>query len=324
MTSERSGLRFGVDLITFFHPSFWKLDGREQFTDRAAQDPRWFWDTMLDGVAAAGIQDIEITFAPADYTTATAAYGSVDGFSRALGDRGLGVVSGYFGDLERAGSLNPATEAAIIDSARRYAEFLAATGGKYLVTGLPMRKSRGDRPASFVDMASALPVAEVINKVGAATQDFGIQVALHTESHSVFWTPRDIDLFMLLTDPIYVSMCPDTGHIAVGGADPVHVTSRHRERLVIAHWKDASGPVPAGLTIDEGIYERQAAYFRRTGTGVVDWFGWSRLLREIGYNGCTLLELDAVEDPVTEMTLARDFVTTALSRFYPAAEPIRR
>jgi hypothetical protein len=49
------------------------------------------------------------------------------------------------------------------------------------------------------------------------------------------------------------------------------------------------------------------------GAGVVDWFG---CYKEIGYNGCTLLELDAVEDPVTEMTLARDFVATALSRFY--------
>jgi inosose dehydratase len=320
VTTERSGLRFGVDLITFLHPTFWKLDDREQITAQAAQDPRWFWDNMLDGVAAAGIQDIEITFKPADYTTAIAAYGSVDGFRRALGDRGLGVVSSYFGDLEAAGKVNAETEASIVDSARKYAEFLAATGAKYLVTGLPMRKSRNDRPASFVDMASALPIADVLNKVGAATQEFGIQTALHTEAHSVFWQPRDIDLFMLLTDPLYVSMCPDTGHIALGGADPVHVMTRHRERLVIAHWKDASGPVPAGLTIDEGIYAEQASYFRRAGTGVVDWFGWSRLLQDIGYNGCTLLELDAVEDPITEMTLARDFVTTALSRFYSAAD----
>jgi inosose dehydratase len=319
VTSERSDLRFGVDLITFFHPAFWKLDGREQLAEQASRDPRWFWDTMLDGVAAAGIQDIEITFPPADYATATAAYGSVDGFSQALRERGLGIVSGYFGDLEHAGALDAAGQSAVIDSARRYAEFLAETGGKYLVTGMPMRRTRGERPASFVDLTTAAPIADLVNRVGAATQEAGVEVALHTESHSVFWTPRDIDLFMLLTDPMYVAMCPDTGHIALGGGDPVHVMDRHRERLVIAHWKDASGPVPLGLPIDEGIFERQASYFRRTGTGVVDWFGWSRLLREIGYTGCTLLELDAAEDPITEMRLARDFVATALSRFYSSA-----
>jgi inosose dehydratase len=316
VTNVQPGLRFGVDLITFFHPTFWKLDSREELTARANEDPRWFWDTMLDGVAAAGIHDIEITFAPADYITAIKAYGSVDGFIQALNERGLGVVSGYFGDLEHADSLDEAAEQAIVDSAHEYAEFLAATGGKYLVTGMPMRKTRGERPATFVDIAAATPVADVVNRIGAATQEHGVQLAMHTEAHSVFWTPRDIDLFMLLTDPMYVSMCPDTGHIALAGADPVRVMDRHRDRLVIAHWKDASGPVPLGLPIDEEIFARQAAYFRRTGTGVVDWFGWSRLLQEIGYSGCTLLEVDAVEDPVTEMTLAREFVTTALSRFY--------
>jgi inosose dehydratase len=315
VTSEQPGLRFGVDLITFFHPAFWKLDSRKQLAEQAARDPRWFWDTMLDGVAAAGIQEIEITFPPADYLTAITAYGSADEFTQALRGRGLGIVSGYFGDLEHASSLDPATAEAIIASARQYAEFLAAAGGRFLVTGLPMRKTRGDRPASFVDLATAAPIADLVNQIGAATQESGIQVALHTESHSVFWTPRDIDLFMLLTDPMYVSMCPDTGHIALSGADPVKVMDRHRDRLVIAHWKDASGPVPAGLPIDEGIFDRQGAYFRRTGTGVVDWFGWSRLLQEIGYRECTLLELDAAQDPIGEMRLARDFVTTALSRF---------
>jgi hypothetical protein len=53
---------------------------------------------------------------------------------------------------------------------------------------------------------------------------------------------------------------------------------------------------------------------------VVDWFGWSRLLQQIGYSGCALLELDAVEDPIAEMTQAREFVTTALSRFYATAD----
>jgi len=272
---------------------------------------------MLDGVAAAGIHDIEITFEPADYSTAIRAYGSVDGFKEALASRGLGVVSGYFGGLESAASIEGTAADAIIGAAREHAEFLAAVGGKFLVTGMPMRRTRGERPASFVDLAAAAPVAELVNQIGAATLDSGIQVALHTESHSVFWTSRDVDLFMLLTDPMYVSLCPDTGHLALAGADPAHVASRHRERLVIAHWKDASGPVPLGLPIDEHIFERQASYFRRTGTGVVDWFAWSRLLQEIRYNGCTLLELDAVEDPIGEMTAARDFVETALQRFYP-------
>jgi inosose dehydratase len=318
-----SGLRFGVDLITFYHPRFWDLDSREEFADRAGKDPSWFWSKLLDAVGEAGIQDLELTFAPGDHTSAETAFGGPIEFRKELESRGMGVVSEYFGELEYCPDpLDPAEQAKVVEAASRYAESLAAMDAEFLVVGMPLRKSRNERPASFVDLEYAKPLADLVNQIGAATQDHGIQSALHTESHSVFWTPRDVDLFMMLTDPMYVAMCPDTGHIALAGADPVHLMSRHRERLVIGHWKDAIGPVPLGLPIDEGIFERQAAYFTRVGTGVVDWFGWSRLLQEIQYRGCTLLELDAVEDPVREMTLARQFIETSVARFY-ASWPVR-
>jgi hypothetical protein len=52
---------------------------------------------------------------------------------------------------------------------------------------------------------------------------------------------------------------------------------------------------------------------------VVDWFARSSMLQEIRYDSCTLLELDAVEDPIGEMTAARDFVEVALRRSYHTA-----
>jgi inosose dehydratase len=324
MTQSQPEPRFGVDLITFFHPSFWKLDDGLTLEEKAAKDPTWVWDTMLDAVAAAGITDLELTFAPADPETAAAAYDGLAGFRSALDSRGLGVVSGYFSGLEHAADPTDArTRDEILAAADRYAEFLAAVGGRYLVTGLPMRTTRGVRPATFVDLAHATPIADLVNRIGETTLAHGILTALHTESHSVFWTPRDVDLFMLLTDPMYVGMCPDTGHIALGGADPVHLMDRHRERLAIAHWKDAVGPVPLGLPIDEDIFDRQSGYFRRAGAGVVDWFGWTRLLQQVGYSDTVLLELDAVADPVGEMQAARRYLTAVASSLdpRPGAEP---
>jgi inosose dehydratase len=318
MTNTRREPRFGVDLITFFHPSFWELDDGVGLEEKAGKDPAWVWDKMLDAVAAAGITDLELTFAPADYDTALAAYGDVAGFRAALDARGLGVVSGYFSGLEKSsGPVDARIQSEILESADRYARFLAAVGGRYLVTGLPMRTTRGTSPASFVDLAYAGPVADVVNRIGETTLAHGILTTLHTESHSVFWTPRDVDLFMLLTDPMYVGMCPDTGHIALAGADPAHLIDRHRDRLAIAHWKDAVGPVPLGMTIDEGIFERQAGYFRRAGAGVVDWFGWTRLLKQVGYSDTILLELDAVADPVSEMQDARRYLTAVAASLDP-------
>ena len=316
MTSTPPDLTFGVDLCTFFHPVFWGVADRAELAAKAGAEPAWFWERTLDALVEAGISALELTFPPADHRSAIAAYGSIEGFQQALRARNLTVVSGYFGDLEHSvDPLDPENQEAILASADEHAEFIHACGGGYLVVGLPMRRRRPGTPPSFVDLRAAEPIGDLLNRMGAVTQRHGVRVALHTEAHSIFWTGRDVDLFMLLTDPMYVSMCPDTGHLVLGGADPVHVLDRHRERMVIAHWKDAIGPVPPGLPIDEKIHDIHREYFRGVGSGVVDWFGWSRLLRELRYDGCTLLELDAAADPVGEITRARTFVQTALSRF---------
>ena len=64
-------------------------------------------------------------------------------------------------------------------------------------------------------------MADIAHVVGEAVSRHGVKLAFHTESHSTLWYERDIDLFMALTDPRYVWLCPDSCHIALGGGDPV-------------------------------------------------------------------------------------------------------
>jgi sugar phosphate isomerase/epimerase len=245
-----------------------------------------------------------------------AAYGSTEGFAEALAARGLTLVSGFFADIDRTEWRTTEGRAAILRSAGEYAEFVARAGGSVLVAGLPLRRTVGARPAQFVDMATAGPLADLANEIGDVTLRHGVRLALHTEAHSMLATGRDVDLFMLLTDPMYVGLCPDTAHLTLSGADPVQVVSRHRERIVLAHWKDALGPAPMDVEIDERIYAAHGPYFCPLGSGVVDWFAWARLMREIGFSAPTLLELDMVPDPVAEMQAARRFVSTSLAPLY--------
>ncbi|MGH1523505.1 TIM barrel protein [Leifsonia sp. L25] len=219
ITAPATTRAFGVDLITFFDPGFWGLTGREELEALAAAEPRRVWDTILDSLLEAGVAEFEMTFAPADRLTAIAAYGSVEAFAAELERRGLSVVSAYFADIEHAEDVtDPATRAAILAAAETEAAFLAGIGASFLVAGLPMRRNnaQGDGLAP-VDLATALPIADIANEVGAIAKRHGVTLALHTESHSVFWTPRDVDLFLLLTDPFLVAFCPDTGHIVLGG-----------------------------------------------------------------------------------------------------------
>jgi inosose dehydratase len=127
----------------------------------------------------------------------------------------------------------------------------------------------------------------------------------------MFWTPRDIDLFLLLTDPFLVAFCPDTGHIVLGGGDPVQLVSRHRERVVMAHWKDATGPFRERVLVDGEIFGRHKPYFRPAGEGVVDWRDFAATLSGIGYAGGILLELDTASDPIAQLVAAREYLERA-------------
>lgn len=311
--SSSGKLKFGVDLVTFFHPGFWSGDDHAAVAEFARRTPRLFWSRVLDGVAASGVSGVELTFPPFDWKSAVATYGSVGGFAEALASRGLHLAGGFFNDIASADDpADAVTQKMIVEVAVDYADFLAACGGEVMVAGLPLRPSPGAMPLRFFDMNQAQRLADLVNRVGAQVASRGVKLALHTEAHSVFAMARDIDLMLLLTDPAYVHFCPDTAHMVLAGGDPVQIVERHQERVVIAHWKDAIGPMPVDTPIGADIHDRHRPYFCRLGTGRVDWPAWSRLLRDRGFAGWAILELDAAPNPVGDIADGLAFVRQAL------------
>ncbi|MFF4119067.1 sugar phosphate isomerase/epimerase family protein [Streptomyces sp. NPDC001714] len=309
MSDRQSTPRFGADLITFYDPEFWQVASDRELAATAAERPEWFWTRLLDSAVDAGLSTLELTFPPGDWRTALAAFGSADGFRKELDVRGLSVLSGFFVDISSQPSLESTDWAALTEQALEYAEFLASMGCSTMVAGLPMRTTRDAVPPVFVDLGYATALGGHLNEIAAATlRGSGVRLALHTEAHSVFWTPRDVDLFMMATDPLYVAFCPDTGHIRMSGSEPAGVAERHRERIVIAHWKDASGTAPFDISIDEHLHHDHQTYFRRVGAGAVDWAAWAALMARTGLRDDVLLEVDAVPDPVAELTAARTFI----------------
>ncbi len=297
---------YGVDLITFYHPSFWGVGTHDDLLALRRKDPSAIWTRIFDALAEAGITAIELTFPPADMACAIEAFGSARGFRRELDLRGLHVKSGFHVAFGWAPGADVSAE---VDAAIEYAEFLAAAGGDTLVVGPPLRRTRDARPPLFIDLPFASAVADVAHAVGDATLRAGVRTAVHTEAHSMLCTRRDVDLLMTITDPEYVFLCPDTAHITLSGSDPVETVSAHRERVVIAHWKDAVGPMPSGMSIDGSIHVAHRQYMCALGSGVVDWPAWAALYDRTAGRDVRLLELDAVPDPVAEMRNAKAFAT---------------
>ncbi len=307
--------QFGVDLITFYHPDFWNVRNYDDIVELRRKDPLALWSTILDGITKAGITLLEMTFPPADWHSAVEAYGSAFAFRKELASRGLTLKSGFHIALDWRPDTDRKQAAA---DAAAYAEFIRDAGGDTMVVGPPMRRSRDSVPPFFVDQPYMAEIADILHHVGDATMRLGVRTAVHTEAHSIFCTRRDVDLLMTLTDPNYVFMCPDTGHLTLSGANPTEVMAHHKDRMIISHWKDAIGPMDADIPIDEGVHLAHREYFRRVGAGAIDWFAWDRLVNDTPVAGVTLLELDAVPDPIGEMIAARTYIEQALNKHpYP-------
>ena len=290
---------FGVDLVTFYHPGFWGVDTEADIQRIGRVDPDRIWATIMDALVAAGVSAMEVTFAPADVETAIRAFGSAKEFKAELARRGLRLASGFWSpDDWNAGA------AALADQAAAHASFLLDAGADTIVVGLPMRETTDALPARFIDLMFAQRLADQLHYIGDATRRLGVTAAIHTEAHSVFCQPRDIDLLLSLTDPNYVWFCPDTAHITLSGGDPIAIGARHRERIAIAHWKDASGPMSKDIVIDASIHERHREYMRPLGSGTVDWAAWAQLMSSTRGSDLVLLELDACENPVAELQAA--------------------
>jgi sugar phosphate isomerase/epimerase len=318
-------LKFSTDLVTFYEPRFWGMAGgmdslRQLFT-QGGYDEKRFWERILDASREAGLDGIEITFAPGDWHSALKAYGSASAFAGAVKDRGLEVCSGFMsmrvpGRDRFADMSDPADHDVLIDMTRGYAEFMRDCSCDILVTALPLRSSRDANPPLFVDLKRAETIASILNRMGYEAMKSGVRLALHPEAFTLFRNSRDVDLFMLLTDPTYVFLCPDTAQFTVAGSDPLEIAKRHRDRIILTHWKDAVGAAPVDVPIDETIYDRQIQWFAPVGEGVVDWPAWVRFLRDQHYAGWAVLELDAAPDPVGDLKRIRRFVENSLLHIY--------
>ena len=301
--------RFGIDLFAYWHPAVWDVSEVAEIAALGAAQPTALWLRLLDLVQQSGVTAIEVTFAPFDWKTACAAFGGAAGLRRELDGRGLSICGGYLPQLEAVGGLDESNRAALLDEVRGYADFLAEMGATALIGSAPARSTRGSEPARFVDLATVQRISEPIHEVGAAARRSGIGFGLHTESHSMMWLPRDIDLFMLATDPFYVGLCPDAGHITLGGGDPVAIARAHQDRLVSAHWKDAVSTISWDLPIDPSVHLAHRELCRVPGGGVVDWPAWASVMADAGLTDPVLIEADASGEPVEGIQSAVTYLT---------------
>jgi inosose dehydratase len=77
------------------------------------------------------------------------------------------------------------------------------------------------------------------------SQDYGLQLVYHPHADTHVQTQPEIERFLDGTDPRYVSLCLDTGHVAYGGGDNVALIRQYSDRIGYVHIKQMDPEIVA-------------------------------------------------------------------------------
>lgn len=136
--------------------------------------------------------------------------------------------------------------------------------------------------------------------VAELAEERGIGVSFHPHFATYVEKPSEIDRLLATTS---LPLCLDTGHLLVGGADPLEYLRRYSGRVNHVHLKDIRLTVlnearRRGERADGDWWNRLAC---RLGDGDVDLIGVVTELCYSGYEGWLVIEQDRA--PVTETDL---------------------
>jgi inosose dehydratase len=266
---------------------------------------------VLDEIAATGYNGTELGdwgFMPTDPPT----------LSAELATRKLAML-GAFVPVRLA---DESAHAAGIEVAVRTARLLAATGEAPLLVLAddcatdPARTARAGRIISSDSLSDDAwrTFARGCDTVARAVRDrTGLRTVFHPHGACFVETPWEVDELMKRTDPALVGLCLDTGHLMLGGGDPLEIYRRHASRVWHVHFKDFD---PRVFTLTRGrswnyFESMRHGIFCELGRGAVDFAAMLHALREHGYDDWVVVEQDVLPgmgSPAESARRNRDFL----------------
>lgn len=137
-------------------------------------------------------------------------------------------------------------------------------------------------------------LTERLNKLGKIAYDYGLEIVYHPHMTTTVQTSAEIDKFLELTDPKYINIIYDTGHLAFSGEDPVQVLDKHFDRIKHIHLKDVRSDAikraeEKKLSFLESILE---GVFTVPGDGDIDFAPIFKILGERNYKGWLVVEAE--------------------------------
>ena len=176
--------------------------------------------------------------------------------------------------------IDPAVEAQQIELHLSHAKFVRDAGGQMLQVIDEKPRDRTPGPDDFKRLGG------LMSELGRRTAEIGVPLVYHHHMNSIGEPPAAIDAIVAASDPRYVGVLFDIAHYQQGGGEPVAAIRRFRDRIKVVHLKDVR-PIDAA----------PGYQWVELGRGRVDVKGCVAALRDVGFSGWAIVELDRVVDP---------------------------
>lgn len=245
--------------------------------------PDWGWqydaDTVLNQMRDLGLVATE--FGPDGFLPENPAEKATK-----LAELGLRAVGGFVPVVLHDPAHDPAPEIE-----RALEGFIAAGAGTLVLAAATGQDGYDGRPV--LDEAGWSTLLANLDQLAAIAENQGVRGTLHPHIGTMVENADDVNRVL---EGSSIGLTLDTGHLLIGGVDPVALALQHADRIRHTHLKDVDASWAAKVQTGEVSYTdavRQGLY-RPLGRGDIDLASIVTALENEGYDGWYVLEQDTI------------------------------
>ncbi|MDR1637796.1 MAG: myo-inosose-2 dehydratase [Treponema sp.] len=220
-----------------------------------------------------------------------------DVLNQALALRGLTICNAWFSSFLTTRPYEEVEEDFI-----RHRDFLYAVGARVIGAAEQGHSIQGldepifDAKPSFTDEEWD-SLCSGLNRLGRLAAEKGMKLTYHHHMGTGVQSAGEIDRLMENTDPEYLGLLYDTGHLVFAGEDHLAVLDKWIDRIGHVHLKDMRPPVRERAALEKWSFLRavKEGVFTVPGDGAVDFAPVFKALKKARYAGWWVVE--AEQDP---------------------------
>lgn len=276
--------------------------GRPPLTDRIAaapiswgvcEVPGWGWQhqppTVLTQMRELGVTATE--FGPEGFLP-----DSPEGKAQTLAAYGLAAVGQFVPVVLHDPRTDPLP---VVEAAM--AGLVAARASTVVIAAATGAEGYDDRPE--MDENGWATLLENLDRIDEAAAESGLVATLHPHVGTMIESGEETARVLAGSR---IGLCLDTGHLLIGGGDPVRLAEEHPDRIAHMHLKDVDLGWVRAVREGTATYTEAVAggIYVALGAGDVDLTAIISALEASGYTGWYVLEQDTIlagdpQDPAT-------------------------